>query len=427
MQERAIGTIESSFLLLHDHFGGSYTGAAAVKIGGAIDRDVASRSLRAVVARHPLLRARLVDHDGTPHLAVDASGDPVVRFDEWPAEEWHDVLKDAVAPFTDRGRPLWRSVFLSNAARDRHLLVVAAHHAIGDALSLTYLVKSFLVECARILRGDASAGEEQSPPLLPSIEYLADAAREVKRDWGQLLKIAGVHLGPSKFPYAQGAPRRPERTSMQSAILDEARVAGILAACRARKTPLTGLLAASLCEAVREVFGSGGDFLVACPMSCRPLSRKVRLDDAHFGCYTRVGYVHSADEPLWTRASRISQRLDVMSKEATFTKNVRFRGAQRVFRAAAKLPRFGFTDVAVSNLGIVDFAPAAFAPLSVDWLRLHANLDGAFEMFLLATCIFQKKMSVNLAFPEPHMTRAKAIETFRALDAIIAREERKSS
>jgi hypothetical protein len=184
-------------------------------------------------------------------------------------------------------------------------------------------------------------------------------------------------------------------------------------------TPLTGFLAAALCDAVKEVFATSGDFLLACPMSARALSRKVRLDDSRFGCYTRVGYVHSSHAPLWSRAARVSQRLDALSKAATFTKNVRFRGAQRVFRLFAKIPRFGFSDVAVSNLGIVDFPRDAFAPLTVEWLRLHANLNGGFEMFLLATCVFQKKLSVNLSFPEPHVEGAKARATFAAFSRIL--------
>lgn len=418
MQERALGTIESTFHLLHDHFGGSYTSALSAKIRGPLDRDVARAALEALVERHPLLRARIVsrDHDETPHFVV-RDGAWNVAMEEWTGER-DDGLEDAVAPFVDRDAPLWRCRFLSKG--DEHLFVFAAHHAMSDALSLTYLLKAFLAEASKLLRGervDVTPGE-----LLPPVEALAEATRAVKRDWGQTLRTAVAHLGGSGLRYAAGSPRLASRTGIEPIVLDEDRTASILAACRAHKTPLTGLLVSALCQAAQEVFGTRGAFLVACPMSCRSLSRTVRLDDSCFGCYTRVGYVSVEREPLWSRATHVSQRLEELSKAATFSQNPGFRGAERAFRLWSKLPRFGFTDLAVSNLGIVDFRKDAFGPLSVEWLRLGANLNGAFEMLLLASVVFQKKLCMSVAFPQPHTSRPKAIATLDALQRILNRE-----
>jgi hypothetical protein len=108
MQERALGAIESNFLLLHDHFGGSYTSAIAAKIRGPLDRNVARAALEALVARHPLLRARIArrDDDETPHFVVHDGAWNVVM-GEWTAEH-DDGLEEAVAPFVDRDAPLWR-------------------------------------------------------------------------------------------------------------------------------------------------------------------------------------------------------------------------------------------------------------------------------------------------------------------------------
>jgi hypothetical protein len=427
--ERAIGSIESSFLLIHDHFGGSYTGAAAVKIVGRLEADLARTSARALARKHPLLRARLFfpEDRTTPHFVVDADVDleSLFRFEPWPDGEWQALLEDAIVAFTSYDAPLWRARLLSSPRGDEHLLLVAAHHTIADALSLTYLVKAFLVNCARLLRGEAL--DDRPLELLPSIESLAEATREVKRDWSEIFRVARAHLGPSEFRYPSGSPHRAARTGIESTLLAEERVSAILAACKAQKTPLTGLITASLCQAVQEVFSSSGDFVVACPMSCRAMSRKVRLDDTRFGSYTRVAYVHSPPAELWPRATRISQRLDVLSKAATFTKTVRFRGAERVFRTAARVRRRGFTDMAVSNLGIVDFPKSAFAPLSVEWLRLGANLNSAFEMFLLGACVVQKRLSLNLSFPEPHMPREKARATFDALVRILTGEGSRAS
>jgi hypothetical protein len=422
MQERALGTIESTFHLLHDHFGGSYTSALAAKILGPLDRDVARASLEALVQRHPLLRARIVnrDDDETPHFVIgDGARDVVLG--EWTVQH-DDGLEDAVAPFLDRDAPLWRCRFLSRG--DEHLFVFAAHHAMSDALSLTYLLKAFLGEAAKLLRSEPVDATPR--PLLPPVEALAEATRAAKRDWGQTLRTAVAHVGRSKLKYAAGSPRLASRTGIESVVLDEDRTASILATCRAHKTPLTGLLVSALCQAAQEVFGTRGDFLVACPMSCRALSRTVRLDDSTFGCFTRVGYVSVTPEALWPRATRISQRLEELSKAATFSQNPGFRGAERAFRLWSRIPRFGFTDLAVSNLGIVDFRKDAFGPLSVEWLRLGANLNGAFELLLLASAVFQKKLGMSVAFPQPHTSRPTALATLDALQRILNREESQS-
>ncbi len=418
MQERALGTIESTFHLLHDHFGGSYTSAVAAKIRGPLDREIARASLEALVARHPLLRARIEDRedDETPHLVV-RDGAWNVLMGEWSARD-DDGLEEMVAPFVDRDAPLWRCRFLSEG--DEHLFVFAAHHAVCDALSLTYLLKAFLGEAAKLLRGEPVDARPRD--LLPPVEMLAEATRAVKRDWGEALRTAVAHLGRSGLKYAPGSPRLASSTGIAPVVLDEDRTAAILAACRAHKTPLTGLLVSALCLATQEVFGTRGDFLVACPMSCRALSRTVRLDDTCFGCFTRVGYVNVAPEPLWSRATRVSLRLEELSKAATFSRNPGYRGAERAFRLWSKVPRFGFTDLAVSNLGIVDFRKDAFGPLSVEWLRLGANLRGAFEMLLLASVVFQKKLAMSLAFPQPHTSRTKALATLDALQRILNRE-----
>lgn len=424
-QERPVGSLEATFSLIHDYLGGSYTGAAAVKILGRLDRETAQRAFRVLAERHPLLRARLVPQkEGPPHLVVhDDAADAVARglfTGDWTNDDWHDPLQDAAAGFWDRDAPLWRCRILSSPEGDRHLVLLGSHHAIADALSLTYLMKGFLVTCSKLLRGETV---DPAPyDLLPPIEHLAEATRAPKRDWKEIARIARGHLGRSEFPYAPDAPARPWRTAVLSVVLDEDRFGKMMAACKTHRTPLTGLLTASLCQAVTETFGSSGNFLVACPMSCRSLSRKVRLDDGKFGCFSRTAYLYTPSEPLWERAARVSKRLDVLSKEATFSKVSRYRGEQRVIRAMANMPRRGFTDLAISNLGIVDFSSDAVAPLVVEWIRYGANLNGALEMLLLGTCVFQKKLSVNLAFPEPHLPRAKAVETFERLQAILTRD-----
>ncbi|MFC4047951.1 amino acid adenylation domain-containing protein, partial [Dactylosporangium siamense] len=101
-----------------------YNMPMAVRLPGDVDREALIAALTALVARHEVLRTRLVaGEDGVPYQVVD------------PAPERFDLpVVDGIGPeepFDLAAGPLFRASWL----RDEQLLVLAMHHVVGDEWS----------------------------------------------------------------------------------------------------------------------------------------------------------------------------------------------------------------------------------------------------------------------------------------------------
>ncbi|MFJ4243824.1 amino acid adenylation domain-containing protein, partial [Streptomyces iakyrus] len=142
-----------------------------IRLDGALDLAALTAALDAMVARHEVLRTRLVaDADGVPHqvidppaafplAVVDASGeaDP----DTYAAEL---LRADATEPFDLAAGPLVRATLIK-VADEKHVLLLTAHHVIFDEWSdhLFQRELSALYEAFR-------AGEPDPLPALP-VQY----------------------------------------------------------------------------------------------------------------------------------------------------------------------------------------------------------------------------------------------------------------
>ncbi|MFC9249746.1 condensation domain-containing protein, partial [Streptomyces sp. NPDC057136] len=148
---------------------------------GGLDIAALGEALSAVVARHEVLRTRLVaGPDGVPHQVID-SPEPFplvvadVSGDAEPLASARDLmLADAVTPFDLADGPLIRATLI-RVRPDEHLLALAMHHIVSDEWSgqilrreLTALYESF------------RAGEPD--PLPPLAVQYADFA-VWQREW----------------------------------------------------------------------------------------------------------------------------------------------------------------------------------------------------------------------------------------------------
>ncbi|MEU7876306.1 amino acid adenylation domain-containing protein [Dactylosporangium sp. NPDC049140] len=107
-----------------------------IRLVGDLNVDALAAALRGLVARHEVLRTRLVaGPDGVPAQVVDAPVDfdlPVVDLSAGGVEEW--LAADAVVPFDLAAGWLWRASLL-RAGDDEHMLALTMHHAVGDEWS----------------------------------------------------------------------------------------------------------------------------------------------------------------------------------------------------------------------------------------------------------------------------------------------------
>ncbi|MEU7876520.1 amino acid adenylation domain-containing protein, partial [Dactylosporangium sp. NPDC049140] len=129
------------FLAQFDPDSVEYNTPARIRLAGDVSVAAVAEALTALVARHEVLRTRLVaDADGVPYQVID----PPVPFDvrvvdlsdaDHPhsaARTWIDA--QAAVPFDLATGPLLRAALLRLAA-DEHVLALTMHHVVGDEWS----------------------------------------------------------------------------------------------------------------------------------------------------------------------------------------------------------------------------------------------------------------------------------------------------
>ncbi|MFF3847788.1 amino acid adenylation domain-containing protein [Streptomyces sp. NPDC002328] len=149
-----------------------YNIPVAVRLEGALDAEALLDALRAVVARHEVLRSRLTEGADGPVQLVE------------PAEVFEPLLTDlgglsanearsralglahadAAAPFDLTRAPLLRARLVRVHAEE-HLLVLVLHHTVGDGWSMPVLWRELSDGYAALRRG-----ERPAPPALP-VQY----------------------------------------------------------------------------------------------------------------------------------------------------------------------------------------------------------------------------------------------------------------
>ncbi|MCE7082630.1 condensation domain-containing protein [Streptomyces sp. ST2-7A] len=190
---------------------GAYNVATVFHPDGPVDADVLRRALDGLVARHDILRTRLVLEDGELLQRVTASGawnlDVIER--EMTEQEAEEFLRDHAGRPFDLAEPgAARALLLVDPADPaHHRLQLVLHHAICDEWSMNLLVKELARDYDTLLRGS-------SPPRRGGELQFADwaawehgldetpARAEAARHWRGALAGAPTELDlPTDFPH----------------------------------------------------------------------------------------------------------------------------------------------------------------------------------------------------------------------------------
>ncbi|HEX9031853.1 MAG TPA: amino acid adenylation domain-containing protein [Streptosporangiaceae bacterium] len=147
----------------------TYNMPYAMWLDGPVDGQALQRAMDAMVARHAVLRTRIVALDGVPEQVVaDAGAVPIDRV-ELPAalapgertrQAESMALDLARQPFNLATGPLIRATLIG-AGPGRHLFVLVLHHIISDGTSMQILVG----ELSSLYRAETT-GEAVSLPAL---------------------------------------------------------------------------------------------------------------------------------------------------------------------------------------------------------------------------------------------------------------------
>jgi amino acid adenylation domain-containing protein len=161
----------------------------AIRLEGPLDRGVLSRSLRQVVSRHEVLRARFVASGERPLQVISPLHDlplPLVDLAGLPrgfgdTEAHRRVGEEARRPFDLERDPPLRVILVRRGPAD-HLLLLTLHHIAADGWSIGNLIREMAA-----LYGAFEAGLPSPLPELP-LQYADYAAWQ--RSWlvGEVLE-----------------------------------------------------------------------------------------------------------------------------------------------------------------------------------------------------------------------------------------------
>jgi non-ribosomal peptide synthetase component F/NRPS condensation-like uncharacterized protein len=162
----------------HGHTDGFLTECVALRLRGPLDRTALAHAVRAVLARHEILRTAFADHHGEPVMRVHpAPADPPLAWvggsdtgvdGSFAAESLAHAI-DLVREFAEEGSdpvsgPPIRFLVVRVGAGD-HVFALAVHHLVADATAVRAVLSEISDDYLAALRG------APSPVPRPALQY----------------------------------------------------------------------------------------------------------------------------------------------------------------------------------------------------------------------------------------------------------------
>jgi amino acid adenylation domain-containing protein len=246
--------------------------AARLLLEGGLDAVVLGKALRSVFERHPMLRTVVEANRRPPAQRVLEPGAlPLNVVDPCSPEELDRLFTEARHRHFEPEKAPPIELSLCRLASDRHILVVAADHLIGDALSGWLFVRELLQAYDAVARGE----EPSLPPVRSTfrdyVAHLADraAAQEDAAFWRRT--FATPYVPPRSWYRPEGpTPARDEVT------LSSERVEALRASAARRGRTLFELVLTAWAFALRRLTGRD-DLVLGTALS----GRDAPLPDVH--------------------------------------------------------------------------------------------------------------------------------------------------
>ncbi|MDP9793203.1 amino acid adenylation domain-containing protein [Catenuloplanes nepalensis] len=142
-QEFPLSPSQRGFLLA-DVAGAATTWLATPRLHGPLDRERFQRAVDELVARHPMLRT-VFRTDARPPAQYELPGTPrlIVEYDAAPRSLGDEVADERAHRFDPARWPLVRMRLL-RAGPEEHVLMLHAHHLIGDGYSMALLTRELM-------------------------------------------------------------------------------------------------------------------------------------------------------------------------------------------------------------------------------------------------------------------------------------------
>ena len=177
--------------------------AIAERLRGPLDVAALQAALTAVVARHDVLRWRLVARSGVPEVVVAPPAEVPLPIDE--VDDLSDLLeREARAPFDLAAGPLLRAR-LVRLGPDEHVLLLTIHHLVFDGWSQDVLYQDL---------AEAYGSGPLEPLAVGFADHVAWLREKTARDGARHLAWWTDHLAgvPTVLDLPRDTPRPPVQT-----------------------------------------------------------------------------------------------------------------------------------------------------------------------------------------------------------------------
>ena len=412
-------------------------------VTGSITEDVLRPSLDAIQARHPLLRV-CIKRDGWNSLSFRTSSVPSLplRVVEGESNSWiEEAERELYEGFSVEEGPLARCTLVRHSKEDNTVLL-AFHHAIGDGVSGSFLMRDLFQAAALVFSGKKC----DLQPLEAKREmnaYFPDWALGLSGRW-RSMKFGGRMLGavlrygkPAIPTFDLKAPPKERRARIVTHRLDPDFIDRLHRRAHKEGTTLHGAMLAAQILAIAHDREDSKErpYFIGSPVNLRKrLSPPVGED---IGFFVTAGASINLAKPgtefwplakvvresLWDCVERgepfvyVIQHLDLSRITSLFGLGLIGR---RVFARVGASMTFG--GLVFSNIGKVDIENHQ-GPFTIEDLGFAASLS-SFSHFAAFAATIRRQSTWNFVGMEPlfkkeHTQRiaAKAVEILtRAID-----------
>jgi hypothetical protein len=393
----------------------------AARLSAAPDERALTAALDALQARHPLLRARVVEAEVPRFTDEDVPALPLrlVAGADAPAV-LAEVEREMNRPFAAHAGPLARFVLL-RGERDAALLV-AFSHLIGDAGSALVMFRDLFAA----LR-DPDRGLAPLPPRPGLAELLTNrGGLPGARLLGAALDHAAdaVLLARAHLPAPPERAAEPQHIKVAAHALPGATTRALVGRCRHERCTVAGALGALLLQASARARRPDGTARIGCPTSIdlRDLLGPGAAD--HVGLQAHAPtLVYAVDprEPPWELARRVSARIRLARRWfAPSLAGLTMRAVRPWLPALADSPLADAlldASVVMSNVGQIP-AIAGTDAIEVRDLTMFALVPGVDLVQVSQT--YGERLTLNFIHAVPEARRGLADAVARDVPARLA-------
>lgn len=268
---------------------------SAIRIKGSISEENLVHALACIQAKHPLLRANIIDD----HYVVQEQPAPIplkiVHSTDWITV----TLAELAQPFDTATAPLARLTWI----RTLHYsdLVLSLHHCLCDGGGRWALIKEII---ALLDNPSKDIGMHRS---LLTIEDIIPATQRTGWPLMKAKLVGGIIKYGSQLLAALVSTKGKSKTNREKDYLlhwklDEGMTSALVRQCKAMGVTVNTALCVALASAFRKVKGEQGAAKVTCPVDIRKYVPAITKDSIFsVGLSITLEIPDEHTRPFWTR------------------------------------------------------------------------------------------------------------------------------